>query len=146
MAAVFDWAIDKACFASPEAAEADAAVALLAAAALLDDLAMSICSLLTCCCRSSICVSKGLRSVQPAAITRTAKINPLVIISCITPSRHPTMQGEISHNRRRVTPWTNPVLSRRLYILRTTVTSHRHLSPIKPAARNATRPACALYV
>ena len=39
MAAVFDSAIDKALVASLEAAEADAEVALLAAAALLEDFA-----------------------------------------------------------------------------------------------------------
>src|ERR1700722_3577148 len=73
MAAVFYSAIDKACFASPEAVDADAAVALLAAAVLLVDFAMSACNLLTCCCSSSIRASIGLRSVQSAVSIR-AKI------------------------------------------------------------------------
>src|ERR1700730_8399511 len=74
MAAVFASAIDKACFASLEAADADAAVALFAAAALLADFAMSACSLLTWLCRSSIRASRGLRSVQPAVSTAKVKI------------------------------------------------------------------------
>ena len=74
MAAVLASPIDKACFASPEAADADAAVALLAAAALLDDFAMSACSLLTWLCSSSIRASKGLRSVQPAVTIAKTKV------------------------------------------------------------------------
>src|ERR1700730_4495924 len=73
MAAVFASAIDKPCFASLEAADADAAVALFAAAALLADFAMSACSLLTWLCRSSIRASRGLRSVQPAVTTAKVK-------------------------------------------------------------------------
>src|SRR5258708_35267167 len=74
MAAVLASPIDNACFASPDAADADAAVALLAAAALLDDFAMSACSLLTWLCSSSIRASKGLRSVQPAVTIAKAKV------------------------------------------------------------------------
>jgi hypothetical protein len=73
MAAVLASPIDKACFASPEAAYADAAVALVAAVAMLDDFAMSACSLLTWASSSSIRASKGLRSVQPAVIIAKAK-------------------------------------------------------------------------
>jgi hypothetical protein len=71
MAALFDSPIDKAFVAALEAADADAAVALLAAA-LLDSFARSACSLLTCASRSVIRASMGLRSVQPAVITRKA--------------------------------------------------------------------------
>src|SRR5450631_253540 len=77
MAAVFDSAIDKAFFAALEASDADAAVALFAAAALFDDFAMSACSLLTWLCRSSIRASMGLRSVQPAVTANNAKIAAL---------------------------------------------------------------------
>src|SRR5580698_327473 len=80
MAAVFDSPIDKALFAAPEAAAADAAVALLAAAAVLEDFARSACSLVTCSCKSAIRASMGLRSVQPATITRKAKMKTFAII------------------------------------------------------------------
>ena len=83
MAAVFDSAIDKDLFAAPAAADADAAVALLAALAVLDDFARSACSLLTCSCRSAICASMGLRSVQAAAITRKAKMKTFAIVLCL---------------------------------------------------------------
>src|ERR1700733_12899138 len=80
MAAVFASPIDTAFFASPEAADAEAAVALLAAAALLADLVRSACSLLTCPCRSSIRASRGLRSVQPAAIASKPKMAAFAFI------------------------------------------------------------------
>jgi len=70
MAALFDSAIDNAFFAALEAAAADAAVALLAAAAALEDASR----LLTWVSRSAIRASRGFRSVQPAVITRKAKI------------------------------------------------------------------------
>jgi hypothetical protein len=68
MAAVFDSAIDKALFAVLEAADADAA------GAVLDAFAASACSLLTWACKSASCASKGLRSVQPAETIARAKI------------------------------------------------------------------------
>ena len=78
MAAVFDSAIDKAWFAALEAADADAA-ALLAAAAVLEDFATAACSLFTCSSRSEIRASMGFRSVQPAVITRKAKIKDIAL-------------------------------------------------------------------
>ena len=80
MAAVFDSAIDKAFVAALEAAEADAEVAWLAAAALLDEFARSACSLLTCASRSAIRASMGLRSVHPAVIIRKAKMKTFPIV------------------------------------------------------------------
>src|SRR5258708_8121323 len=80
MAAVFDSAIDKAFSVALEAADADAAVALLAAVASLDDFARSARSLLTCPSRSAIRASMGLRSVQPAVITSKAKMEAFGIV------------------------------------------------------------------
>src|SRR5580692_7764821 len=69
-------AIDRAWLAvlcAPEAAEAALAAALLAAAAAaLAFFASSLCSLLTCDFRSSICAWIGFRSVHPANATRQA--------------------------------------------------------------------------
>jgi hypothetical protein len=85
MAAAFASAIDKACFAALEAAAADVVVALLAAVALLDDFATSACSLLTCSCRSAICASMDLRSVQPAVTIAKVKIRALGSVSLHSP-------------------------------------------------------------
>ena len=111
MAAVFDSAIDKACFASPEAAAADAAVALLAAAAVPVYFARSACSLSICCCRPSIRASMGLRSVQPAVRTRIkmaafALVFTLFSLSNIT-------QGRVG-NRRILLRTAHPTHSSRL--------------------------------
>ena len=90
MAAVFESAIDKAFVAALEAAEADAEVALLAAAALLEDFARSACSLLTCASRSAIRASMGLRSVHPAVIIRNAKTKTFPIVKPIPLCQKPT--------------------------------------------------------
>src|SRR5271168_3516218 len=79
MAAVFDSATDNALVAALEAADADAAVTLLAAVALLDDFARSACSFLTCPSRSAIRASMGLRSVHPAVITKKAKMEAFAL-------------------------------------------------------------------
>jgi hypothetical protein len=83
MAAVFASAIDKACVAALEAAEADAELAWLAAAVLLKDFARSACSLLTCVSRSATRASMGLRSVHPAVIIRKAKMKPFPMVEPI---------------------------------------------------------------
>lgn len=83
MAAVFDSAIDKACVAALEAAEAVAELAWLAAAELLKDFARSACSLLTCASRSATRASMGFRSVHPAVIIRKAKMKPFPIVEPI---------------------------------------------------------------
>jgi hypothetical protein len=80
MAAVFDSAVDKAFLAVSEAADADAAAALLAAVALLDDFARSACSLLTCRSKSAIRASMGLRSVQPAVINSNAIMEAFAMV------------------------------------------------------------------
>src|SRR5271154_3348466 len=80
MAAVFDSAIDRAFFATPEVEAKDTAVALSAAAASLDDFARSACSLVTCPSRSAIRASMGLRSVQPAVITSKATMQAFAIV------------------------------------------------------------------
>jgi hypothetical protein len=80
MAAVFFSAIDRALFAVLVADDADAAVALLAVVAVLDNFAMSVCSLLTCSSRLAIRASMGLRSVQPAVITSKAKMNAFATV------------------------------------------------------------------
>jgi hypothetical protein len=83
MAAVFDSDIDKALFAVLTADDADAAAALLAVVAVLDDFAISDCSLLTCSSRVAIRASMGLRSVQPAVSTSKAKMDAFAIV--VTP-------------------------------------------------------------
>ncbi len=80
MAAVFDSAIDKALCAVLAADETDAAVALLTEVAVLDDFAMSVCSLVTCSSRLAIRASMGLRSVQPAVSTSKAKMNAFATV------------------------------------------------------------------
>jgi hypothetical protein len=106
MAAVFDSAIDKAFVAALEAAEADTEVALLAAAALLEDFARSACSLLTCDSRSAIRASMGLRSVHPAVITRRAKMNTFPIVEPIPVYQKPTEPKWNVAHARFATQWT----------------------------------------
>ena len=113
MAAVFDSAIDKACVAALEAAEADAKVAWLAAAVLLEDFVTSACSLLTCASRSAIRASKGLRSVHPAVIIRKAKMKPFPIAKPIPLCQRPTEpQWNVAHVGL-ATQWTFCLLHRK---------------------------------